>query len=169
MQAEGGGWDPWPHEPCGVTHVHPRGHDAKKSGPEAWYRYKCLFYIKISQNGQLVVPRPLVKGWGWGGESLFQKATRTVVSHWAGAKRRAGGGTGLAPSLTACARMHTPCLSTRKRASGQGARFRLEKSRAGGEEGGAPSLAEYCIGDIQHPRGGDGGRAARVAQDAGLK
>ena len=82
LQAEGGGWDPWPHEPCGVTFT-PQGRDAKKSGPETWYRYKCLFYIKISQNGQLVVPRPLVKGWGWGGESLFKKATRIVVSHWA--------------------------------------------------------------------------------------
>ena len=75
-----------------------------------------------------------------------------------------GWGTGLAPALAACARMHAPCLS-RKRASGRGARFRLEKSWAGGEKGGAPSLAEYCIRDIQHPRGGDGGQAARVGQD----
>lgn len=104
-------------------------------------------------------------GEGWGGESLFKKATRTVVT--VTRQERSGGRVGHrpGPSLTACARMHTPCLSMRKRASGRGARFRLEKSRAGGEEGGAPSLAEYCIRDSQHPRGGDGGRAARVGQD----
>ena len=93
LKAKGGGWDPWSLSPMGPHTISSSPKAVTlKSTAEARYRYKCLFYIKISQNGQLVVPRPLVKGWRRGrGVAVQEGNTDSGHSHWAGAKPREGG------------------------------------------------------------------------------
>lgn len=137
-----GGWDPLHLSPFFRCPRSPQVLWPCHTGLQ--YRYKCLFYIKISQNGQLVVPRPLVTGW------RRSRSSRRQHGQWSqslGGSKAEGSGHSW-PRPTACTGMHTPCLPTRR---GQGARSDLKPQHRGGEGGSPPWLAaEYCIGDASY-------------------